>query len=134
MLDVLARVRALLRRPAGETPPVIRYRALTIHTATRTVMYGSTLVELRRREYALLLYLAREPTRVFGKAELLRGVWGYPAQDTTRTVESHASRLRRKLTKAGAIGWVPLDLGCRLLPRAPCTTTNGRNTWTSEQS
>jgi len=56
-------------------------------------------VELRRREYALLLYLAREPARVVAKAELLRQVWGYPSQDATRTVESHASRLRRKLAR-----------------------------------
>jgi DNA-binding response OmpR family regulator len=81
--ELLARVRALMRRPTGETPPMIRFRELMIHTATRTVIFGSTPVELRRREYALLLYLAREPTRVVPKTELLRGVWGYPSQDTT---------------------------------------------------
>ena len=58
--ELLARVRALLRRPTDETPPVIQYGALTIHTATRTVSYGSTPVKLRRREYALLLYLLPE--------------------------------------------------------------------------
>ncbi len=122
--ELLARVRALMRRPTGETPPVIRCGALTIHTATRTVIYGSTLVELRRREYALLLYLAREPTRVYVKAELLRGVWGYPSQDMTRTVESHASRLRRKLAAAGAIGWVSSiwGVGYCLAPRAQLPT------------
>jgi DNA-binding response OmpR family regulator len=122
--ELLARVRALLRRPAGETPPVIRYRALTIHTATRTVIFGSTPVEMRRREYALLLYLAREPTRVVPKTELLRGVWGYPAQDMSRTVESHASRLRCKLAKAGAVGWVPSTwgVGYCLAPRPQLLT------------
>jgi DNA-binding response OmpR family regulator len=109
--ELLARVRALLRRPTGETPPVIRHKALTIHTATRMVLYGSTPVELRRREYALLVYLARDPTRVFTRAELLRGVWGYPSQDATRTLDSHASRLRCKLAKAGASGWVPATWG-----------------------
>jgi DNA-binding response OmpR family regulator len=109
--ELLARVRALLRRATGETQPVIRYGALTIHTDTRTVVYGLTPVELRRREYALLLYLAREPTRVIPKTELLRQVWGYPSQDRSRTVESHASRLRRKLAEAGAIGWVPSTWG-----------------------
>jgi DNA-binding response OmpR family regulator len=109
--ELLARTRALLRRPTGETPPVVRHGLLTIHTATRTVVYGSTLVELRRREYALLLYLAREPTRVFTKAELLRRVWGYPSHDTSRTLDSHAWRLRSKLAKAGAIGWVPSTWG-----------------------
>jgi DNA-binding response OmpR family regulator len=109
--ELLARVRALLRRPTGETPPVIRHKALTIHTATRMVLYGSTPVELRRREYALLVYLVRDPTRVFTRAELLRGVWGYPSQDATRTLDSHASRLRCKLAKAGASGWVPATWG-----------------------
>ena len=109
--ELLARVRALLCRPTGETPPVIRHKALTIHTATRMVLYGSTPVELRRREYALLVYLARDPTRVFTRAELLRGVWGYPSQDATRTLDSHASRLRCKLAKAGASGWVPATWG-----------------------
>jgi DNA-binding response OmpR family regulator len=114
--ELLARVRALLRRPTGETPPVMRYGALTIHTATRTAIYGSTPVELRRREYALLLYLAREPTRVMPKAELLHQVWGYPSQDTSRTLDSHASRLRCKLATAGAIGLGAFDMGRRLLP------------------
>jgi DNA-binding response OmpR family regulator len=124
--ELLARVRALMRRPTGETPPMIRFRELTIHTATRTVIFGSTPVELRRREYALLLYLAREPTRVVPKTELLRGVWGYPQQDTTRTVESHASRLRCKLAKAGAVGWVPSTwgVGYCLAPR-PQQLTKG---------
>jgi DNA-binding response OmpR family regulator len=128
--ELLARVRALLRRPTGETPPVIRYGALTIHTATRTVIYGSMPVELRRREYALLLYLAGEPTRVIPKTELLRGVWGYPARDMSRTVESHASRLRCKLVKAGAVGWVPSTwgVGYCLAPRPQLLTkgTHGR--------
>jgi DNA-binding response OmpR family regulator len=123
---LLARVRALLRRPTGETAPVIRYGALTIHTATRTVIFGSTPVDLRRREYALLLYLAREPTRIFAKAELLRQVWGYPSRDTSRTVESHASRLRCKLATAGAAGWVPSTwgVGYCLAPR-PHLLTRG---------
>jgi DNA-binding response OmpR family regulator len=123
--ELLARVRALLRRPSGETPPVICYGALTIHTATRTVIFGSTPLELRRREYALLLYLAREPTRVIPKPELLRHVWGYPSQDTTRTVDSHASRLRCKLAKAGAVGWVcsTWGVGYRLAP--PTQLTGG---------
>lgn len=123
--ELLARVRALLRRPACETPPVIRHGALTIHTATRTVIYGSIPVELRRREYALLLYLAREPTRIFPKAELLRRVWGYPSHDASRTLDSHACRLRKALARAGAIGWVPSTwgVGYCLAPRPPHLTT-----------
>ncbi len=124
--ELLARVRALLRRPTGNTLPVVRHGPLTIHTATRTVIYGSTPVELRRREYALLLYLAGEPTRVFTKAQLLRRVWGYSSDDTTRTLDSHASRLRCKLAQAGAIGWVSSTWGVGYC-LAPSTTTTGRN-------
>jgi DNA-binding response OmpR family regulator len=126
--ELLARVRALLRRPTGEAPPVIRYGALTIHTATRTVIYGSTPVDLRRLEYALLVYLAREPTRIFPKAELLRCVWGYPPQAASRTLDSHACRLRKALARAGAIGWVPSTwgVGYSLAPR-PLLLTNRRN-------
>jgi DNA-binding response OmpR family regulator len=123
--ELRARVRALLRRATGETPPVIRYGALTIHTATRTVIYGSTPVELRRREYALLLYLARDPTRVIPKPELLLHVWGYPSQDTTRTVDSHASRLRCKLAGAGAIGWVSSTWGVGYSLAPPQLITGG---------
>ncbi|HTA15785.1 MAG TPA: response regulator transcription factor [Solirubrobacteraceae bacterium] len=105
--ELLARVRASLRRPTGATPPVLRHEALSIFTATRTVIYRSTPVgPLRRLEYALLLYLARDPVRVFTKPELLRHVWGYPSDDRSRTIDSHASRLRRKLADAGAVGWV----------------------------
>lgn len=70
------------------------------------MFYGATPVDLRKREYELLLYLAREPARVFAKAELLCGVWGYPSQDSSRTVDAHAWRLRSKLARAGADGWV----------------------------
>ncbi len=52
-------------------------------------------------EYELLLHLSRAPRRVFTKHELLKTVWGYRSTCTTRTLDSHASRLRRKLGAAG---------------------------------
>ncbi len=58
-------------------------------------------MRLSQKEYELLLQLAREPDRVFTKAELLRDVWGYRIMGRTRTLDSHASRLRRKLRDAG---------------------------------
>jgi DNA-binding response OmpR family regulator len=56
----------------------------------------------RPKEYALLLALASQPDRVFAKPELMQAVWGYDGDDKTRTLDSHASRLRRKLGAAGA--------------------------------
>ena len=54
-------------------------------------------VELANKEFSLLRALAAEPSRVFSKEELLRDVWGYRSLGRTRTLDSHASRLRRKL-------------------------------------
>jgi DNA-binding response OmpR family regulator len=97
---------------------VLRYGELTIDTASRVVTYGPMPVELRRREYALLAYMARDPERVWTRHELLRDVWGYRSDGTTRTVDSHASRLRAKLAAAGGVGWVVSEwgVGYRLAP------------------
>ena len=59
-------------------------------------------VALAGKEYELLLKLASEPERVFTKEELLREVWGYMSMGRTRTLDSHASRLRRKLSRGRA--------------------------------
>ena len=59
-----------------------------------------TVVPLSAKEFDLLARLAPEPSRVFTKEELLREVWGFRALGRTRTLESHASRLRRKLRLA----------------------------------
>jgi DNA-binding response OmpR family regulator len=100
--ELRARVRALLRRTDGRRrPPVIQVGALRIDTVTRDVRVGETTVEISAMEYALLTHLAAEPRRVFTKHELLRDVWGFRAQGRTRTLDSHACRLRHKLTDAG---------------------------------
>lgn len=118
--ELLARVRALLRRhDLATTAAVIDCSALRIDTATREVTFADRPVALRRMEYALLVHLAREPRRVYTKHELLRDVWGFrSATTTTRTLDSHASRLRRKLARAGAEGWVSATwgVGYRLAP------------------
>jgi DNA-binding response OmpR family regulator len=104
--ELLARVRALLRRDYSNDHSVIENGQLRIDPSTREVTFASTRVDLRRMEYELLVHLARNPARVHTKGELLRDVWGYRSRGSTRTVDSHASRLRRKLTLAGAKGLV----------------------------
>ncbi len=73
---------------------------LVIDRRTRRVSVRETLVGLSAKEFELLAWLAAEPYRVFTKEELLREVWGYRALGRTRTLESHASRLRKKLRLA----------------------------------
>ena len=58
-------------------------------------------LDLSNKEFALLRALSGEPTRVFTREELLRGVWGFRAMGQTRTLDSHAFRLRRKLNRDG---------------------------------
>ena len=69
----------------------------------RRARLGGELLPLSAKEFALLVALAKDPNRVVSKAELLRDVWGFAGPvSRTRTVDSHASRLRRKLAAAGA--------------------------------
>jgi DNA-binding response OmpR family regulator len=63
----------------------------------REVTVGGRPVRLANKEFELLRTLASEPQRVFTKQELLRDVWGFRSLGRTRTLDSHASRLRRKL-------------------------------------
>jgi DNA-binding response OmpR family regulator len=102
-LELRARLRAVLRRsqhtPDDDGPLTID--PLTIDPATCTVSLHGEQVNLRRMEYELLLHLAGDPKRVFRKDELLRAVWGFRSAGATRTIDSHASRLRRKLAVRG---------------------------------
>jgi DNA-binding response OmpR family regulator len=96
--ELLARMRAVLRRAEGRRAQgVLRVRDLTIDPVTRIVRLAGSRIELSAKEFALLHALAAEPTRVYRKQELLRDVWGYIAVGNTRTLDAHASRLRKKL-------------------------------------
>ncbi|MEA2428534.1 MAG: two-component system, OmpR family, response regulator [Thermoleophilaceae bacterium] len=99
--ELVARVRALLRRADGRPKRgPIRVGELLVDPATRAVRMGEEPVHLSAKEFALLNALASEPARVVPKAELLRDVWGYANVGTTRTVDAHACRLRKKLGRA----------------------------------
>jgi two-component system, OmpR family, response regulator len=102
--ELLGRVRAVLRRSDGRPAMgALRVGELALDPATRLVRVGERPVQLSAKEFALLHALARQPTRVYSKAELLRDVWGYLSQGQTRTVDAHACRLRKKL---GGARWI----------------------------
>jgi DNA-binding response OmpR family regulator len=107
-LELRARLRAILRRSAvaSSSAPVIEVGPLRIDTGAHLVSVAERGVELRRMEFELLVHLAREPERVFAKDELLRAVWRYRSGGSTRTLDSHASRLRRRLDPDDAQRWV----------------------------
>jgi DNA-binding response OmpR family regulator len=98
---------------------VLQVGELRIDPIGREVLLGERKIELSAKEFALLRTLAAEPTRVFTKEELLRDVWGFKLMGSTRTLDSHASRLRRKLVPSGR-RWVinVWGVGYRLTDRA----------------
>lgn len=100
--ELSARVKALLRRTRHRpTAARLRVGTLEIDPSSRQVWVRGEPIALSKKEFALLRALAGEPTKVFTREELLRGVWGFVAMGHTRTLDSHAFRLRQKLNQAG---------------------------------
>ena len=106
VLELVARVRAIFRRiknmqqaPQSElaSGKEISAGGLTINPSRREVMLGSKQIDLTAREFDLLEYFARNPGRVFRRAELLDKVWGYGHEGYEHTVNSHINRLRAKI-------------------------------------
>jgi DNA-binding response OmpR family regulator len=104
--ELLARMRAVLRRSNGPRHPRLTVRDLEIDLASRVVTLAGEAVQLSAKEYELLVALAEDPERVFRKEELLRNVWGFRSLGRTRTLDSHASRLRRKLSRSPETAYI----------------------------
>ncbi len=105
--ELRGRIAAILRRSALR-PGAGRLKVgpLDVDPLARRVELAGQALSLSKKEFALLRALAAEPARVFTREELLRGVWGFQNLVPTRTLDSHASRLRRKLADAGAPGMI----------------------------
>lgn len=117
---------AITPEPVGPSlgEDVKRLGPLEIDPAARKASVHGKDVELAKKEFALLLILATAPDRVFSKNELLRAVWGLESTTKSRTLDSHASRLRGKLRLAGAETLIInyWGVGYRLWDRADLTT------------
>ncbi len=110
--ELLARIGAVLGRVArSRDRQVIRHGDLAVNTLSREVTVAGIMLDLSAKEYQLLTTLASEPDRVFTKAELLANVWGFRAQGRTRTLDSHASRLRQKLRVHSDAAWIANEWG-----------------------
>ena len=103
ILMLKARVRALLRRaampaaPEAEHSGVIRCGHISIDEQRRSAWKGDEPVELTMKEFDLILFLMKNPGKVYSRESLLDLVWGYDYQGDTRTVDVHIRRLREKL-------------------------------------
>jgi len=95
--ELAARIKAVLRRRETPRRGPLRVGELSVDPVRRRVLVGDRSVQLANKEFELLRKLASEPERVFTKQDLLQDVWGFRSMGRTRTLDSHASRLRRKL-------------------------------------
>jgi DNA-binding response OmpR family regulator len=95
--ELLARIKAVLRRTSPRPRERLEAGGIVIDRATRRVTVDGRVAPLAGKEFELLCRLATDPSRVFTKEDLLREVWGFRSLGRTRTLDSHASRLRRKL-------------------------------------
>jgi DNA-binding response OmpR family regulator len=110
--ELLARIGAVLARASrGRDRQVIRHGELAVNTLSREVTLNGYTIDLSAKEYQLLTTLAAEPERVFTKRELLESVWGFRSQGRTRTLDSHASRLRQKLAVHSDAAWIANQWG-----------------------
>ena len=100
--ELRGRVSALLRRVNGRRSlGRLRVGDLEVDPPSREVRLRGARIDLSQKEFALLRTLASDPARVFTKDELLRSIWGFRTRGTTRTLDSHACRLRQKLAAHG---------------------------------
>ncbi len=99
MDELLARIRALLRRAEGEE--ILRVADLKVNTATHEVRRGKREIDLTAREYDLLEFMARHPRRVLSREFLLSRVWDQEFRVTTNVVEVYIAYLRKKVDAPG---------------------------------
>ena len=113
--EVIARVRAVLRRAEKETEPKYTDEKLTVDFADMRVTCEGTDVRLTRKEFALLTHLIQNSGRVAARQQLLDNVWGYSYFGDTRTLDVHIRRLRQKLgTCSGCVETV-VGIGYRFI-------------------
>lgn len=101
--ELLARIRAVLRRAAPEATVVMEFGEVQVDFTRRAVAKSGEQMSLTRAEYNLLTYFLQNPDRALTRELILHSVWGYNSMPHTRTVDAHVVRLRQKLeSDAGA--------------------------------
>jgi heavy metal response regulator len=95
--ELLARVRALLRRRAAERAPQLQVEDLVLDPATRTVKRGGEAISLTNREFSLLEYLMRNAGRVLTRTAIAEHVWDYSFDSETNVIDVYVNYLRKKI-------------------------------------
>lgn len=95
--ELVARIRALLRRQTEAKLPVLRFADLTLDPARRIVLRGAKKIDLTAKEYALLDYFLRNPGRVLTRTMIADHVWDYDFDPMTNIIDVYVNYLRRKI-------------------------------------
>ena len=109
--ELLARVRALLRRGPALASAVLSIDDLTIDTRARRVERAGRAIQLTTKEYALLEYLARRPGEVVGRADIAEHVWDDSFDPMSNLIEVYIQRLRRKIDDGHAVKLIRTQRG-----------------------
>jgi two-component system OmpR family response regulator len=115
--ELLARLRALLRRNASQKTGVLRVSELTLDPASRVVRWRDEPIDLTARDYAVLETLMRRPGWVVTRDAMIESVWGFDSSESSNLIEVYIRRLRRKLEQHGAPSLIQTvrGVGYRLL-------------------
>ena len=97
--ELLARVRALLRRPPTTEVPILKIGNLELDTQQKTVKHSDKIIDLTAKEYALLEYLMKHPGQTLAKETIIAHVWDFDADILPNNVEAHIKQLRQKIDK-----------------------------------
>jgi DNA-binding response OmpR family regulator len=97
MRELLARIRAVLRRAARDSPALLTFADVQVDLDQRVVRRAAEEIRLTRAEFNLLAFFLQNPGRALSRDVLLNSVWGYESFPNTRTVDAHVVRLRQKL-------------------------------------
>lgn len=103
--ELIARIEALGRRNKAVQQQVIKLGVYEIHRDNREILMAGKAIELTQKEYEVACYLFQNPGRLLSRVHLLEVIWGLQAEIDTRTVDTHVSRLRRKLNIYPENGW-----------------------------
>ena len=105
--ELVARITAVARRASSvdETQNEIEYDPFAIDLGNHEVKRDGTRVEVTQKEYELIVFLFRNIGRILSRAHILESVWGRNPDINTRTVDTHVSRIRTKLSLAPEMGW-----------------------------
>ena len=95
--ELIARVKAVLRRRWGDDGQVVRFGEVAVNLGTRAVTRAEVPVDLTAQEFKLLAHLVSNPGRTFSREQLLSGAWGIDYEGTPRTVDTFVRQLRQKL-------------------------------------